>query len=524
MKVYEVLHMNSGRGETSYATNSLLQQKVISMTRPITEDAITKLVSTFPNGETATLAIAELGCASGPNTFLAVSDLIKAVLKLTAPPREFHVLLNDLPSNDFNTIFTSLHQFRKQLKKETALSTYGDDQDQLLMLFNGVPGSFYGRLFPAESLHFAHSSYSLHWLSRGFMSKERVDSFNIPFYRPSPKEIEAEVEKQRSFAIDRIEVTEVSWNPYEGEINKEDGGYTVARHMRAVAEPLLATQFCSNEEIIDEVFQRTEQKKQSRKKQRNREMKVDEVLHMNSGRGETSYATNSLLQQKVISMTRPITEDAITKLVSTFPNGETATLAIAELGCASGPNTFLAVSDLIKAVLKLTAPPREFHVLLNDLPSNDFNTIFTSLHQFRKQLKKETALSTYGDDQDQLLMLFNGVPGSFYGRLFPAESLHFAHSSYSLHWLSRVPPGLEGNGGSISISSCSSMSVFEAYYGQFRKDFSSFLRCRAVEMVTGGRMVLTLLGRRNEDGCGNDCYYIWELMSTALNQMAHEVQ
>ncbi|CAN1793023.1 Salicylate carboxymethyltransferase [Linum perenne] len=241
-------------------------------------------------------------------------------------------------------------------------------------------------------------------------------------------------------------------------------------------------------------------------------MKVYEVLHMNSGRGETSYATNSLLQQKVISMTRPITEDAITKLVSTFPNGETATLAIAELGCASGPNTFLAVSDLIKAVLKLTAPPREFHVLLNDLPSNDFNTIFTSLHQFRKQLKKE----------NQLLMLFNGVPGSFYGRLFPAESLHFAHSSYSLHWLSRVPPGLEGNGGSISISSCSSMSVFEAYYGQFRKDFSSFLRCRAVEMVTGGRMVLTLLGRRNEDGCGNDCYYTWELMSTVLNQMAHE--
>ncbi|CAN1308479.1 Salicylate carboxymethyltransferase [Linum perenne] len=259
------------------------------MTRPITEDAITKLVSTFPNGETATLAIAELGCASGPNTFLAVSDLIKAVLKLTAPPREFHVLLNDLPSNDFNTIFTSLHQFRKQLKKETALSTYG------------VPGSFYGRLFPAESLHFAHSSYSLHWLSRvppglegnggsisisscssmsvfeayygqfrkdfssflrcravemGFISKERLDSFNIPFYMPSPKEIEAEVQKQRSFTIDRIEVTEVSWNPYEGEVNEKDGGYNVAKYMRAVAEPLLATQFGSNGEIIDEVFQR----------------------------------------------------------------------------------------------------------------------------------------------------------------------------------------------------------------------------------------------------------------------------
>ncbi|CAN1157632.1 hypothetical protein LINPERPRIM_LOCUS27391 [Linum perenne] len=35
-------------------------------------------------------------------------------------------------------------------------------------------------------------------------------------------------------------------------------------------------------------------------------------------------------------------------------------------------------------------------------------------------------------------------------------------------------------------------------------------------MVSGGQMVLTLLGRRNED--------CWELISVALNQMAHDVR
>ncbi|CAA3032622.1 SAM dependent carboxyl methyltransferase, partial [Olea europaea subsp. europaea] len=38
------------------------------------------------------------------------------------------------------------------------------------------------------------------------------------------------------------------------------------------------------------------------------------------------------------------------------------------------------------------------------------------------------------------------VPGSFYGRLFPKKSLHFVHSSSSLHWLSQCLKGLAANG------------------------------------------------------------------------------
>ena len=50
---------------------------------------------------------------------------------------------------------------------------------------------------------------------------------------------------------------------------------------------------------------------------------------------------------------------------------------------------------------------------------------------FEKKVKEENG--------DQVLPYFvAGVPGSFYGRLFPRNSLHFAHSSYCLMWLSQV--------------------------------------------------------------------------------------
>ncbi|CDP14234.1 unnamed protein product [Coffea canephora] len=76
MEVIEVLHMNGGNGDKSYANNSLVQQKVTLMTRPITEAAITDLYcSLIPKS----ISIADLGCSSGPNTFLAVSELIKTV-------------------------------------------------------------------------------------------------------------------------------------------------------------------------------------------------------------------------------------------------------------------------------------------------------------------------------------------------------------------------------------------------------------------------------------------------------------
>lgn len=111
-------------------------------------------------------------------------------------------------------------------------------------------------------------------------------------------------------------------------------------------------------------------------------------------------------------------------------------LGIADLGCSSGPNTLTIIRDIIRAVQitsrKLLQPTPELRVYLNDLPTNDFNTIFKLLPDFSKQLNIEINGGLIPS------IFIGGYPGSFYGRLFPNNCLHFVFSSYSLHWLSRV--------------------------------------------------------------------------------------
>ncbi|XP_019154155.1 PREDICTED: salicylate carboxymethyltransferase-like [Ipomoea nil] len=245
-------------------------------------------------------------------------------------------------------------------------------------------------------------------------------------------------------------------------------------------------------------------------------MEVVEVLHMNGGIGDTSYANNSLLQQNVILRAKPITDEAIRSLYTNLNHPKT--ICIADLGCSSGPNTFLPVFNLVKAVddqhkkLGRRQPAPEFQIYLNDLPSNDFNTIFRSLlpkqqEDFRREM---------GDGVG--VPFFNAVAGSFYGRLFPTDSLHFVHSSFTLHWLSQVPQRLEGNKGNICMATTSPLNVIKAYYNQFNNDFSMFLKYRSEELVKDGKMVLTIMGRKND----NPDLHPMDLLAMALNDLVAE--
>ncbi|KAK9925790.1 hypothetical protein M0R45_023055 [Rubus argutus] len=93
-----------------------------------------------------------------------------------------------------------------------------------------------------------------------------------------------------------------------------------------------------------------------------------------------------------------------------------------------------------------------------------------------------------------------GVPGSFYGRVFPTSSIHFVHSSCAIHWLSRVPKEVVDrnspawNKGHICYSN-STDEVTRAYEAQYVKDMECCLHARAQEVVYGGLMVLTFPGR-----------------------------
>lgn len=232
---------------------------------------------------------------------------------------------------------------------------------------------------------------------------------------------------------------------------------------------------------------------------------------------------NSLFQQKVILATKSITCEAISALYHSLSTWET--IRIAELGCSSGPNTYLPVLQLIHTIReKCTENGQklpEFHVFFNDLPGNDFNTIFRLLTTFYEDLKKQNMRSEDGLF-DPPNCFVAAVAGSFYTRLFPSKKLHFVHSSYSLHWLSQVPDGIENNKGTIYASSTSPSSVLKAYSKQYKRDFATFLKYRSEELVKGGRMVLAMPGKENEHHLSNVCRFMLEPLAIALKDLVTE--
>ncbi|KAK0598250.1 hypothetical protein LWI29_032937 [Acer saccharum] len=125
----------------------------------------------------------------------------------------------------------------------------------------------------------------------------------------------------------------------------------------------------------------------------------------------------------------------------------------------------------------------EFQAIFNDHYNNDFNTLFANLPPLRKYFAA-------------------GVPGSFHGRLFPKSTLHFAHCSYALHWLCKIPREIMDNTSPAwnkdSIQ-CTGIvkEVAEAYLAQYKNDMESFFNARAQELVAGGLMVILLSVRPN---------------------------
>ncbi|XP_065875543.1 probable caffeine synthase MTL2 [Euphorbia lathyris] len=251
-------------------------------------------------------------------------------------------------------------------------------------------------------------------------------------------------------------------------------------------------------------------------------MKVSQVLRMNGGEGEYSYYNNSLLQKKVILTIKPILEESIAQVCQNFRLDKC--LRMVDMGCSSGPNTLLPLWLIIQTVDSTfnqeEEKPPMLQFFLNDLPGNDFNTIFRSLlpifhHKLNQQ--KGTKFENCS---------VAAMPGSFYQKLFPPNSLHFVFSSYSLR--RSVPKGLVSksgiplNEGNICIDKSSPKSVQKVYLKQFHKDFTKFLRSRSVEMVSGGHMVITLMAKSDQNpNCKYGCE-VWQLMGNVLKDMVNQ--
>ncbi|KAL1531898.1 gibberellin A4 carboxyl methyltransferase [Salvia divinorum] len=148
---------------------------------------------------------------------------------------------------------------------------------------------------------------------------------------------------------------------------------------------------------------------------------------MNGGDGLLSYVKNSSYQGGVLEAAKAIIEEEIATKLEISTNGF---FCVADFGCSTGSNSFPAMQAIIEAVKRKhessDLETLEFYVWFNDVVSNDFNTLFSSLPPDRSY---EVA----------------AVAGDFRGRLLPPSSVHFAYSCSALHWLTEVPEAAEGS-------------------------------------------------------------------------------
>ncbi|XP_028758182.1 probable S-adenosylmethionine-dependent methyltransferase At5g37990 [Neltuma alba] len=242
---------------------------------------------------------------------------------------------------------------------------------------------------------------------------------------------------------------------------------------------------------------------------------------MNGGEGPRSYALNSSFQRSAFEAQKRLIDEAISENLDptmTFTSSSSKDLiTIADLGCSTGPNTFIAMHSITEAIknhyrrhkLLPAHQTLEFQVFFNDQVSNDFNTLFKNLPPNRSYFAC-------------------GVPGSFRGRLFPNQSLHFVHSASTLHWLSRVPKDIVDrsssawNKGRIHHTDAPK-EVGEAYEAQFKEDLENFLNARAEEVVGNGLMALQIPAAPDvvaDDNKEIDPGRVFELLGSSLIDMA----
>ncbi|KAL0462410.1 UNVERIFIED_CONTAM: Loganic acid O-methyltransferase [Sesamum latifolium] len=195
------------------------------------------------------------------------------------------------------------------------------------------------------------------------------------------------------------------------------------------------------------------------------------------------------MQRGIVDIAKPIIEEEIPKKLDIHQlcaNGLMNSFCSADFGCSTGHNSFLAMQMITRSLQqkfqseRLVSQTPEFYAFFNDQVKNDFNTLFRSLPPERQYRAV-------------------GLPGSFYGRLLPKASLHFAYSSAALQWLSQAPKvvfdpsSAAWNKGRVHYSGAR-QEVVDAYSSQHAEDIETFLEARAQELVTGGLMALVLPG------------------------------
>lgn len=210
-----------------------------------------------------------------------------------------------------------------------------------------------------------------------------------------------------------------------------------------------------------------------------------------SMKGDGFYDQHSQVQEQFILSSQDLLEAAAREV----PLPRDSPVGLADLGCSEGKNSLMLMRKLCHMVRQRSQQP--LVVTHNDLPANNWNGFFRNLTPYGPNIWAQANAT------------------SFFQPVVAPNSLHIACCYSSVHWLSRVPTVPSPAGVLFALMEPESRKLLA---DQAAQDWEAFLRARAQELISGGRLVLVSGGNKNGDVAGLKMY---ALLDQILRQLEH---
>jgi hypothetical protein len=209
-------------------------------------------------------------------------------------------------------------------------------------------------------------------------------------------------------------------------------------------------------------------------------MPTDAPVANTAMEGGGFYNRNSNLQAAGIELALPFLMEA----ARTIPVDGQTPLVIADYGSSQGRNSMRPMRLAIEALRSRIGANRAIEVVHTDLPSNDFASLFTSLHEDG---------ASYLAGQPRVFP--SAIGRSYFEPILPAGRVHLGWNTWTLHWMSCNP--VEVGDHLVSVLSASESARTATRHRQ-AQDWADFLASRSVEMADGARLVSLSIGRTPE--------------------------
>ena len=161
-------------------------------------------------------------------------------------------------------------------------------------------------------------------------------------------------------------------------------------------------------------------------------------------------------------------------------------VTILDLGSSEGRNAIQVMARIVEGLRRRTDQPVQ--TIYSDLASNNFNRLFTNLEEARRA-EFFPAGTFHG-----------AVGGSFYGGLLPPGTVHLATSFNAILWLDQMPAVRIPDAVAYRRPQAhrdepiAPPEVTAAFQRQAAQDLIRFLECRALELVPGGKLLISTPG------------------------------